>query len=237
MPGGVAFYGTENALFRVRFKGDSNWYPVPGWSSYREEGGKKPIREAIAFQGVGSKTGKPRIPEIIGNVIYAPLNQIMIDLNSAYRDSILVDLEAYFVGDLIYEGEDGVSELSIATTGEVTFSGSSPIPIKGNALLEPGLTIVDVKVPATPVYYPIDTIIEAAPGSGIYQVKVRPAPSAVVAMFHEWEIRLENFSRGPIKAEVTQSGYIEADSESNITSVCSFQPRSLLPEVKRGMSA
>ena len=234
MPGGVAFYGTENALFRVRFKGSNIWRSVPGWSSYREEGGKKPIREAIAFQGVGSKTGKPRIPEIIGNVIYAPLNQIMKDLNSAYLDGDLVDLEAYFAGDVIYSGAGGDGEIAIDADGVVTFSGVGEIPIKGNALLEPGLTIVDITVPAAEVYYPIDTITVDA---GVYEVKTRPSPAEIAASISTFEVRLESFSRGPIKAEVTQSGYIEADSESNITSICSFQPRSLLPEVKRGLSA
>ena len=229
MPGGVAFYGSENSRVRVRFTSSTDWFDVPGAASYREEGGKKPIREVPAFQGVGSKSGKARPPEIIVNVVYAPHSQVMKDINNVYKKSTLLDLEYYVPGDVIYTGSDGASEIAIAVTGVVTFSGTGKIPIVDNPLLEPGLVIEqDDK------FYPIDTIVKKSDDS--YELKVRPVPAKAIDATHEFTIRLDHFSRGPVKAEVTQSGYIEADSESNITSVCSFQPRVLLPEIKRGLS-
>ena len=229
---GVVVYGTEFSQVRVRFVNDGDvdlravWYKIPQASSYAEEGGEAPTREAPTFDGVGQRSGNLRLPTISIAAVYPLFDWVISKVEDAALSKEVVDIEFATRSDEIVIQEGGAADTAaISASGAVTLAGALlNANVKANNRIQPGLAL---KIGAN--YYRIVSV-DGATGA----ITVPKPAGAVVAT--KFSIILPQVSRGPVGCEITVAGRISAEAESNITTAIGLAPVGQLPKLKQGVS-
>ena len=117
---------------------------LPGAGSYEESGGEAPERDVVAFEGVGSRTGRPRAPSIsVGLVSYLP-HMPQVDLCvDAFRAGTALAFRIETVERQIFTQVSAAENTAAvaAATGLVTIAGADLPPLGDDSEIARGAVL------------------------------------------------------------------------------------------------
>ena len=236
MPGGLAVVGSESSVLEYQIA-DGTWKFVPGISSWTESGGDAPTRDVVAFEGVGSKTGRQRPQTIECEVsAYAPQHPGWKFLRNAAVNKTVIRVRLTTLKEDIYQGVDGKNRtIAIATTGLVTVDGAFTEPDFKSSTFAPGMAIKIKGDNTNYIIEYIDGINENAADEEMgltdtVPMRVSPKPDSDVAANDEFSVIIPALRRGPFAAEIVTTDNSTLAAEGDLSSGLTLRPKSLLPE-------
>ena len=220
MSEGVTAFGSEFARLEYSSDSGSTWNKIPGIQGYTESGGEAPERDVVTFDGVGKKSGHPRVPSIEVSAAYSPAHTAWKAIRQASIKGTLLQFRfTTKKQEPSFTASGNANTVAIATTGVVTFAGTQKPDFAAGEI---GLGMV-IEV-GTDNY-----IIDSISGDPIV-VKVKPAPDSAVSATVSYKIVLPSLRRGPFGATVRLAGNVSLESEGDMTTTLTLAPRAHLPE-------
>ena len=247
MPGGLAVIGSESSV--LEYQDGDKWRFVPGISSWTESGGDAPTRDVVAWEGVGSKTGRQRPQTIECEVAaYAPQHPGWKFIRAAAVSKTVIRVRLTTLKESVYKGTAAAKNRTIEVadadkdSGIVTVKAVAEGPAEpdfSSSTFAPGMVIVVGGKNYTIAY--IKGINENAgdeeegltnpAGDGIGKVlRISPAPGAAIAAAGTYEVIIPALRRGPFPAEIVTTDNSTLAAEGDLSSGLTLRPKSLLPE-------
>ena len=218
MPG-MTLVRAENTILEYS-KDGADYFAFPYVGDISVSGGEAPETDIISFRRVGKLAGKVRVPSFtIAIPSYTPQLQAFKDIREAIDDGDVLNWRLTTKKDTILTNAATSDTVAIATTGIVTFAGTTPD--FAGTLFGEGMVI---KVGGA--NYVLDSISEATPPV----VMVRPAPSSAVTASQPYMIDTPSLRLGPFTAKVRSPLAFDLPAEGNMTSSIDLTPEAQLPD-------
>ena len=238
MPGGLGVIGSESSVLEYQDAAGA-WHFVPGVSSWTESGGDAPTRDVVAFEGVGSKTGRQRPQTVECEVAaYMPNHPAWKYMRNAAVAKTVIRVRLTTLAEELYKQTAGktlaVPALGVGAYGVATVAGNGDFdPTSSN--FAPGMEVVIGTKRYTIAYIKgINTeaaedklVADATPwylynGTGV-AIDAETADPA-------FSIVIPALRRGPFAAEIVTTDNSTLAAEGDLSSGLTLRPKSLLPE-------
>ena len=246
MPGGLAVIGSESSVLEYQDSG-GKWRFVPGISSWTESGGDAPTRDVVAFEGVGSKTGRQRPQTIECEVAaYAPQHPGWKYMRAAAVAKTVIRVRLTSLKEVIYKGTAEAKNRTIAiaeTTGLVTTKAVAQGPAEPDfteSTFAPGM-VIEIGNDRYTIAYIKGINTNAADeeqgltnpandGIGVIMRVTAAGAIAAVAATGVYNVVIPALRRGPFAAEIVTTDNSTLAAEGDLSSGLTLRPKSLLPE-------
>jgi len=220
---------TEDAYVEVQPRTGGDFQSVPGVSGISESGGDSPTRETRTFAAVFTHTGNASPVQIsISLNAFVPVHPTIKLIKDAHKDNDSLNFRYTFRGRIVKPSAGASNTAAIAANGVVTFvDGTVTAPINNESFTRedvgPGMSI---KIGNT--HYIISAISDTGQVTVVSSATLRPLTAPVAAA--PFTVEQPAIRRPSFSCRIMNTGNIDAQVDSDLTTTLELQPISILPD-------
>ena len=235
MAGGLAVVPGDGTFIEVKgnvggINSGSDFWRLPGVSSWTEGGGDTPSRDIVSFEGVSSQSGRARAQTIECEVsAYAPRHRAWRLVRAALIGATTLEFRLRTARQQILSAAPENVTLAIATNGTVTVAGTAKAAFNtrlAGSEFAPGMALEIAKTDKSEGQI---LVIEDLSGSGDTIMTVEAVKTAVAATGN-FRIVVPETIRGPFAASVATADRATTRSEGDLGAGLTLQATGVLPE-------
>lgn len=235
----VVEVGGEATFGGVTHDSGSDFWELPGASSWAEGGGDTPTRDVVAFGRSTSQAGEPRAQTVdIDMSAVSPLHRAARLVRAAYLSRSTLQFQLFTKRQVFLNAAPANVQLTVAANGTVTISDT----VAGNndaaeAFLE--------RLKGSEFAIGMALEIKARAGGAVVTGDVRQieenkaaalagamivSGAGAIAATENFRITLPRLKRGPFTASITAADRSNARAEADLAGAVSLAAKGALPE-------